>query len=357
MDHSLHEAMYYTQLPEGAVRCDLCAHGCRIDDGRRGLCGVRENRGGVLFSLVYGALVSQHIDPIEKKPLFHFLPGTHSYSIATVGCNFHCRHCQNSDISQFPHLHGGQVTGHLTTPAEVVAAAVASGCRSISYTYVEPTIFFEFARDTALLAHEAGLANVFVSNGYTSKVATADAVCWLDANNIDLKSFNDAWYRRVCGGKLQPVLDTIMRMKDAGVWLEVTTLVIPGENDSEAELAAIAGFIASVDRDIPWHVSRFHPAYRMLDHAPTPPATLLSAREIGLAAGLHHVYVGNLPGQGHEDTLCPGCGVALIVRRGFRLLRHDIQVEKDGRGRCCHCGSAVSGVYAWQPLRETSAAG
>lgn len=348
MDLAQHEAMFCEQLSDQTVHCHLCAHECRIKEGRRGLCGVRENRGGVLYSLVYGRLVSGHVDPVEKKPLFHFLPGSFSYSIATVGCNFHCLHCQNSEISQYPHQHDGQISGRLTTPAEVVAAACASGCRSISYTYVEPTIFFEFARDTAILAHEAGLANIFVSNGYASEAATVEAVRWLDANNIDLKSFDDAWYRRVCGGKLQPVLDSIVRMKTAGVWVEVTTLVIPGENDTEAELTDIARFIASVDQAIPWHVSRFHPAYRMRDHAATPPATLLRAREIGRAAGLHHVYLGNLPGQGHEDTLCPGCGAVLVVRRGFTLHQYDMQEESDGGGRCCHCGAAISGVYAWK---------
>jgi len=349
MEEPLHQAQYARSLPEQAVLCELCAHGCRIAEGRRGICGVRENRAGVLYSLVYGRLVSANVDPIEKKPLFHFLPGTVSYSIATVGCNFHCLHCQNSDISQLPHGVQGVMPGRVTSPAEVVRAAQASGCRSISHTYVEPTIFFEFAKDTALLAHEAGLANVFVSNGYISAAAAADAVSWLDANNIDLKSFNDSWYRRVCGGKLQPVLDTIVRMKSAGVWVEVTTLVIPGENDSDAELSAIARFVASVDRDIPWHVSRFHPSFRMLDHEPTSPATLRRAREIGLAAGLRFVYEGNVHGRGHEDTLCPACCKTLVVRRGYRLHGCDIVSSPDGSGRCLHCGAAISGVYALRP--------
>ncbi len=323
-----------------SVRCGLCAHRCRIEQGQRGLCKVRENRQGVLYSLVYGRLVSEHVDPIEKKPLFHLLPGSLSYSIATVGCNFRCKHCQNHQISQYPRQHGGEIPGRLTTPEQVVAAARRAGCASISYTYIEPTIFFEFAYETAVQARKAGLKNVFVSNGYTSPGASRKIAPWLDGNNIDLKSFSDDFYKEVCGARLAPVLDTIVLMKELGVWVEVTTLVIPGWNDSDKELTEIAEFIRGVDPQMPWHVTRFHPTYRMTDRGATPVATLHRAREIGLAVGLKYVYVGNLPGDTGENTICPHCGEPLIQRQGFGL-----RVDRSRAGKCGSCGGRISGIW------------
>ncbi|MCF6290260.1 MAG: AmmeMemoRadiSam system radical SAM enzyme [Desulfobacterales bacterium] len=322
------------------VRCGLCAHRCQIKEGRRGLCKVRENRNGVLYSMVYGRLISEHVDPIEKKPLFHLLPGSLSYSIATVGCNFRCKHCQNYQISQYPRQHGGEITGRETTPAQVVAAARRAGCASISYTYIEPTVFFEFAYDVAVLARAAGLRNVFVSNGYTSPGASRKIAPYLDGNNIDLKAFSDTFYKEVCGARLAPVLDTIVLMKELGVWVEVTTLVIPGWNDSDKELTAIAEFIRGVDPRMPWHVSRFYPTYRMTDRGGTPVATLHRAREIGLAAGLEYVYVGNLPGDTGENTICPHCAEPVIERQGFGLRRARIRA-----GKCGLCGGSISGVW------------
>lgn len=339
----MHEARHYHKGLEGetTVRCLLCAHHCHIKDGQRGLCQVRENRGGTLFSLVYGRLVSENIDPIEKKPIFHFLPGSLSYSIATVGCNFRCRHCQNYGISQYPGEHGGTIPGIERTPEEVVAEAKKTDCASISYTYVEPTIFYEFALDTARLAHEQGLKNIFVSNGYTGPEATREIAPILTANNIDLKSFSDRFYREVCGAKLRPVLETIRIMKELGVWVEITTLLIPGWNDGDEELEEIANFIHSIDPGMPWHVSAFHPTYKMTDRPPTPAGTLKRARGIGLAAGLKFVYTGNLPGNEGENTICPNCQETLIARTGF----WSRSVGMSGEA-CRACGTRIPGIFS-----------
>ncbi|OGR01380.1 MAG: AmmeMemoRadiSam system radical SAM enzyme, partial [Deltaproteobacteria bacterium RIFOXYD12_FULL_55_16] len=244
------------------------------------------------------------------------------------------------EISQYPQRHGGDIPGTVRTPAEVVAAAQRSSCQSISYTYVEPTIFYEFALDTAKLARTAGLKNIFVSNGYTGPGATRELAPYLDANNIDLKAFTDKFYKEVCGARLQPVLDTIRLMKELGVWVEVTTLVIPGWNDSEDELTDIARFIKGISPDIPWHVSRFWPTYMMTDHPPTPHSTLIRAREIGLAEGLHYVYIGNIPGDTGENTLCPNCGKLVIERSGFRVKQQYLT-----NGNCQHCQTPLSGIF------------
>lgn len=325
---------------DNRVECFLCAHNCHIKDGRRGLCQVRENREGVLYSLVYGKLVSQNVDPIEKKPLFHLLPGTYSYSIATVGCNFRCSHCQNYEISQYPRLYEGAIPGRDATPEAVVLAARSHGCQSISYTYIEPTMFFEFAYDCARLAHEKGLKNVFVSNGYTSPEATRKIAPFLDGNNIDLKAFTDKFYHEVCGAKLAPVLETIRLMKELGVWVEVTTLVIPGWNDSDKELQDIARFIKSVDPEMPWHVTRFHPTFKMTDRNATPAAALQRARQIGLSEGLKYVFVGNIPGDGGENTVCPKCNETVIERIGFSIVSQKLE-----NGRCGYCGTGIAGVF------------
>lgn len=333
------EAMFYTPLDSNRVRCRLCQHFCRIDDGRRGLCGVRENRAGKLYSLVYGRAVSAGIDPIEKKPLFHLQPGSTSFSIATVGCNFTCRHCQNWQIAQYPQAHPGDIPGKGLPPEAVVAQARAAGCASISYTYTEPTVFFEYAYDTAKLATEAGIKNVFVSNGYISAEALAGISPYLDAANIDLKAFNDEFYRKICGAKLQPVLDTIRLHKKLGIWLEVTTLIIPGYNDDEADLRGIAEFIASVGSEIPWHVSAFYPTHKLLDAPHTSAKILRRARQIGKDAGLRYVYEGNLPGEGGENSYCYACGELLIERYGFSIRKNLIT-----SGCCRHCAAVIDGV-------------
>lgn len=334
------EALFYEQEKEQTVLCRLCNHHCHIKDGRRGLCGVRENRGGKLYSLVYGRLVSENIDPIEKKPLFHLLPGSTSYSISTVGCNFRCEHCQNYQISQYPHTHGAEIIGQQRTAEEVVNAAQRTGCRSISYTYVEPTVFYEFAYDCAVLAHRQGIKNVFVSNGYMSEEVTRHLAPVLDGINIDIKGFTDKFYRQVCKARLQPVLDTVKLMHGLGVWVEVTTLIIPGWNDSAGELRDIARFIKGIDAAVPWHVTAFYPAYKMLDRPPTPVASLREARDIGLAEGLRFVYEGNIPGEGGENTICPACKSVLIKRFGFSIRQNQLK-----EGSCQSCGEKIEGVW------------
>jgi len=335
------EALFYEQEKELVVLCRLCNHHCHIKDGKRGLCGVRENRSGKLYSLVYGKLVSENIDPIEKKPLFHMLPGTKSFSISTVGCNFRCEHCQNYQISQYPHTHGADIVGQDRSAEEVVEAAQRTGCRSISYTYVEPTIFYEFAYDCAVLARKRGLKNVFVSNGYMGEEVTRHLAPVLDGINVDIKAFTDKFYRQVCKARLQPVLDNVRLMHELGVWVEVTTLIIPGWNDSEGELKEIAGFIKEIDPAMPWHVTAFYPTYKMLDRPPTPVSTLRKAREIGLAAGLHYVYQGNIPGEGGESTYCPACNTLLIERFGFSIRKSNLT-----DGDCRSCGAKIAGIWA-----------
>lgn len=335
------EALFYKPETKGKVRCGLCNHRCLIEDGRRGICSVRENRGGKLYSLVYGKLVSENVDPIEKKPLFHFLPGSTSYSISTVGCNFRCLHCQNYRISQYPRLYEGEIVGEKRTPGDVVSGAELAGCRSISYTYVEPTIFYEFAYDCAVLARKRGIKNVFVSNGYMSPEATRHLAPVLDAINIDIKAFTKKFYKEVCKAHLAPVLDNVKLMHELGVWVEVTTLIIPGWNDSPDEFRDIARFIKGVDPAIPWHVTAFYPTYKMVDRPPTPVASLRQAREIGLEEGLRFVYEGNVPGEGGENTYCPACKTKLIRRYSFR-----IQENKLKDGACSECGEKIEGVWS-----------
>ncbi|MDY6990397.1 MAG: AmmeMemoRadiSam system radical SAM enzyme [Thermodesulfobacteriota bacterium] len=333
------EAMFYMSLPENEIRCNLCNHRCKIKEGKRGICTVRENRKGRLYSLVYGKVIAEHIDPVEKKPLFHFWPGSTAFSIGTVGCNFHCKHCQNFDISQYPQKQKGKIIGQDRRPEEIVAAAKAAGCKSIAYTYNEPTVFYEFAFDTALLAEKEGIRNVFVSNGYmTSDAARHIAPC-LDAINIDLKAFSDKSYKEVCGARLKPVLKTIELMKELDVWLEVTTLIIPGLNDGEQELRDIARFVKGVGPEVPWHVSQFYPAYKLMDRPVTPVATLRRAREIGMEEGLRYVYEGNVPGEGGENTHCYACGAVLLKRYGLTLRQNRLQ-----DGKCPECGTTIEGV-------------
>ncbi|MHB8883296.1 MAG: AmmeMemoRadiSam system radical SAM enzyme [Thermodesulfovibrionales bacterium] len=333
------EAMVYEKLTGTDVRCHLCAHSCLIHDGQRGICAVRENQGGTLQSLVYGRVITAHIDPIEKKPLFHLLPGSTSLSIATVGCNFRCKHCQNYDISQYPRERKFEVPGQEMSPEDVVELAVKNGSESISYTYTEPTIFFEFAYDCARLAHAKGIRNIFVSNGYTGPEATRLIAPYLTANNIDLKG-DDTFYKEICGARLKPVQDTIRLMKELGVWVEVTTLIIPGHNDSDRALTDIAEFLVSVDPAIPWHLSRFHPTYKLMDSPVTPVETLRRARDIGYRAGLKYVYEGNVPGEDGENTYCPACRELLIRRHGYRILDNHIK-----NSACPRCSATIEGVW------------
>jgi len=335
----MREAMFYESAGGNRVRCGLCRFRCLIDDGRRGICAVRENRGGILHTLVYGKAIAEHVDPIEKKPLFHVMPGSRTFSVATAGCNFRCLHCQNYSISQ-PLQDNLQISGIDLPPETIVAKALASGCRSIAYTYTEPTIFFEYAYDTAVLAKKAGLKNVFVTNGYITPEALATISPFLDAANIDLKGFSEQFYREVVHAMLNEVLDSIVEFRRQGIWIELTTLIIPGCNDSDEQLRGIARFIAEkAGKETPWHVSRFHPAFRMTDRPATPVAALARARRIGMEEGLAYVYEGNAPEEGGENTSCPACGELLIRRQGFYLAENRIK-----QGKCPACAAVIDGI-------------
>ena len=327
------------RLPDGSVRCGVCAHRCLVRPGRTGICGVRENRDGTLVSTVYGQVVSMALDPIEKKPLFHVAPGTLAWSVATAGCPFHCTFCQNWEIAQGPRL-GIDLPACRTDPWAVVEGAVRRGAGAIAYTYVEPTVFLEYALDCGRLARDAGLLNLFVTDGYATPEAVALLGTVIDAANVDLKAFDDAFYRRLCGGRLAPVLDAIVAMRHAGIWIEITTLVIPGRNDDDAGLRAIAAWIVgTLGAETPWHLSRFVPAYRLRDVPPTTAATLVRAASIGHDAGLVHVYVGNAPELRLEDTSCAACGQLLVERRGYRTRSHLTE-----SGACPRCARPLAGV-------------
>lgn len=332
------EAMLYQKLAGERVHCHLCGHRCVIAPGDKGVCQVRQNIGGTLYSLVYGSVISHHVDPIEKKPLYHFLPGSRAFSIATPGCNFQCQWCQNWEIAQMPRHYQME----LQTPTQseqVVDAALASGCASIAYTYTEPTIFFEYAYETAQLAQQAGLANVYVTNGYMTEEMLDTFHPYLQAANVDLKAFKKQTYHKYVGAGLQQVLDSMIKMKELGIWLEVTTLVIPGVNDDPAELREAAQFVAQqLGEHTPWHISRFFPSYQMSSTPPTPLQTMEQAQQIGREAGLKYIYLGNLHDESH--TTCPSCGEVLISRQGYRVIHDKIQ-----DGKCSQCGEAIPGIW------------
>jgi len=332
-------AILFEKLERGRVECRLCRHRCVIAPAKTGLCAVRRNEGGELVTLVYDRVAAAGADPIEKKPLFHFYPGSRAWSVATMGCNFSCLHCQNAFLSRTP-AEGGAIDGQAVGPAEIVARAEESGCRSISFTYSEPTVFAELALETARIAHEKGIATNFVTNGYQSPEMVAAMTGLIDAANIDLKSFSADFYRKVCGAELDGVLDTIGLLHEAGLWIEITTLVIPGKNDSDGELRSIARFIAGIDRNIPWHVSAFRPANRMRSTPSTPPSTLFRAVGLGEDEGLRFIYTGNIAGRGGENTLCPDCGTLLIERSGHLVAQNRLR-----QARCPQCAAAIAGVF------------
>jgi pyruvate formate lyase activating enzyme len=333
------EAMLYEKAEDSKVNCALCAHRCKISPSKRGVCGVRENLDGTLYTLVYGALIAENIDPIEKKPLFHIHPGSQCYSIAAMGCNFRCTFCQNHEISQLPR-ETGEIFGREASPESIVSRAIQSNAKTIAYTYTEPTIFFEYAFDIAKIAHDRGLKNIFVTNGYMTEESLETMAPYLDAANVDLKSFRDAFYKEYCGARLQPVLDTLTLMKRRGIWIEITTLLIPDLNDSSEELTQIADFISNLGTDTPWHISRFQPRYKMKKKPQTALDAIHRSVEIGKKSGLKYVYCGNVPGDEGENTSCANCGRELIRRLGYQIVRYNLKESS-----CPHCGTALDGIF------------
>jgi pyruvate formate lyase activating enzyme len=332
------QAMLSESITNNRVRCNLCAHRCVIKEGKFGVCNVRQNIDGELFTLVYGRAISENVDPIEKKPLYHFLPGSKSYSIATPGCNFRCQWCQNWEIAHMPRERG-LILGNDSSPTSVVNNAKAKYCLSIAYTYTEPTVFFEFTYETAKLASESNIANVYVTNGYMTPEMIEVLHPYLDAANVDLKSFRKRTYQRYIGGGLMAVLDSLKEMKKSGIWVEVTTLVVPGINDDPGELRDIAKFIAEdLGLETPWHISRFFPGYKMANLPPTPVGKLHLAREIGLEEGLRYVYIGNVGEE--SNTVCHECNKILIRRSRYWILENNIR-----DGSCASCGQPAAGVW------------
>ncbi|MGB6064962.1 MAG: AmmeMemoRadiSam system radical SAM enzyme [Desulfomonilaceae bacterium] len=333
------EAVLYDRLENDAVKCHLCRHGCKIDPGKKGICGVRLNTDGTLYTLVYDKVVSTNVDPIEKKPLFHFAPGSKSFSIATVGCNFFCSFCQNFSISQMPRDRG-RIIGEAYSPAEIVSMATANDCRSIAYTYTEPTIYYELAHDTMVEAKSAGILNVFVTNGYMTRDMLDHAKGLIDAANVDLKAFNDRFYLHYCKAKREGVMDTLRYMKELGIWLEVTTLLIPTLNDDPTEVRELARFIRTdLGAETPWHVSRFYPQYKEQVLPPTDVEVLRRVRQTGLDEGLKYVYTGNVPWDPGEKTYCPDCSQLLIDRAGYKVQKKMLK-----EGLCPKCGYRLDGV-------------
>lgn len=333
------EARFYQKLEAEKVKCVLCPHECQIAPGKRGLCGVRENKRGKLFSLVYEKVISYALDPVEKKPLYHFLPGEMAFSLATSGCNFRCLNCQNYTISQTSQ-YTDSIPGQSISAQAIVDMASKNKAKIIAYTYTEPTIFYEYAYDTCEIAHSENIKNVFVTNGYIMPEPLREISPFLDAANVDLKSMSDEFYKKICGGRLQPVIDSIKLMCELGIWVEITTLVIPGMNDTEEELTQIAHFIFQLNNTIPWHISRFYPTHKMQNYPFTPIDTLCKARNIGRQAGLKHVYIGNVPGDETQNTLCPDCGRVVVARNSYKV--EAITMES---GRCSWCNNQMAGVW------------
>jgi len=320
------------------VVCRLCAHECRIDEGKTGVCRVRKNLNGELVSLNADKIVAMNLDPIEKKPLYHFLPGSCSFSIAAMGCNFSCRFCQNHSISMVKDEK--EIQGNKLSPERLLALARKNRAHSISYTYTEPTVFFELVLETAKLARSAGIRNVLVSNGYMTPKALSLLAPFLDGANIDLKSFSDAFYRKFCSARLQPVLETISAMKSMGIWLEVTTLLIPGLNDDRREILDLISFLRQVDENIPWHVSRFFPQHQLLEIEPTTAASIHDVLRLGASQGLKFTYGGNLADSSWSNTRCPSCQETLIARSGYHS-----EILGILRGCCRFCGDRVAGIW------------
>lgn len=333
------EALFYAPLPEARVQCRLCPRQCVIDDHRHGFCGVRENQGGRLVTRVYGRPCAIHVDPIEKKPLFHVFPGEQAFSLATVGCNIHCTFCQNWDISQ---ARPETVATAYRSPASIARAARDSGARVLAYTYSEPTIFYEYMADCARAGQEAGLHSVMISNGFIQAEPQIALLPLLKAVKIDLKAFTEKFYADICEGSLAPVLESLQRIRRQGTWLEVVVLLIPTLNDGSDEIKRLSDWVVrELGPDVPLHFTRFHPTYRLRHLPPTPPETLLRARLLAMEAGCHFVYTGNVPGLEGQDTLCPACRKTVIRRYGYRIRENRIV-----KGQCEFCRAPIPGVWA-----------
>ena len=337
---------FWHRLPDGRLECDVCPRACRLHDGQRGLCFVRAREGEQVVLTTYGRSSGYCVDPIEKKPLNHFLPGTPVLSFGTAGCNLACRFCQNWDISKSREI---DTLADEAPPERIARAAAALGCRSVAFTYNDPVIFLEYAVDTAKACRELGIRTVAVTAGYVRPGARRELFAGMDAANVDLKAFSDRFYRELCAGQLGPVLETLEYLaRETSVWLEVTTLLIPGENDSPAEIEAASRWFADhLGPDVPWHFSAFHPDYRLLDRPPTPPATLRRAREIARAHGIRHVYTGNVRDEEGQSTYCSGCGALLIGRDGYEITAWQLGAG----GRCLACGARCAGVFEAEPGR------
>jgi len=336
------EAYLVKSLSGHSVQCQTCEHFCTIRPGEMGKCRVRQNIDGQLNLMVYGEPVAAHVDPIEKKPLFHFMPGSSAFSIGTYGCNFRCPFCQNWQISQTASVNERPGQPSTASPEAIVAACVRDQIPVIAYTYNEPTVFFEYTYDTAKLAHESGIKNVYVSNGFMSCAALDMIEPYLDAINVDLKAFTEGFYETRCEARLEPVKRNIAHIaRNTDIWIEVTTLLIPGLNDRDSELQAMAEWLAGVNPDIPWHMSAFHPDYRMHDRPPTSHAMLIRAYEIGKRAGLRYVYVGNIIDAERGSTRCPQCGQSLIARDGYEVEQH-----WETAGICPECACEIPGVWS-----------
>ncbi len=336
-----HEAMFYKQLEGKKVKCQICPKHCVVGEGERGFCGNKENRGGKYYTLVYGKAAALNIDPIEKKPLFHFLPGSRAFSIGTAGCNFDCKNCQNWEISQ---VRPEQIDHPITLPPEtIVSKAPEYGAEVIAYTYNEPTVFYEYMHDTAKLARRHGLRSVMISNGYMNREPMLKLAPYLDAVKVDLKGFTDEFYRKYALGTLEPVKETIKRVKALGKWLEIVCLVLPGLSDDLDRIAEMADWInRAVGPEVPVHFSRFGPAYRMKKLPPTPVSTLEKCRAVARRQGLKYVYIGNVPGHSAENTYCASCGKIVIKRYGYEILERHIKPN----GACAFCGNKIPGVWS-----------
>jgi len=334
-----HTARYYKKLDAGIVECSLCPRRCKVSDLERGYCGVRENIGGEYYTLVYSKVCSANIDPIEKKPFFHFLPGTTAFSIATAGCNMNCKFCQNWSISQF---RPEDVNSSDLTPTECAKVAYDNKCPTIAYTYSEPTIFYEYMSDCAAEGKKLGIRSAVVTAGYIEKDPLLELIPLVDAIKIDLKAFTDSYYKDICSGELQPVLNSLITIKESGTWLEIVYLMLPGLNDGKEEISNLCDWLlTNLGPDVPIHFTRFHPSYLLQNLPITPLESLEQAHTMAKTKGLHYPYIGNVYGHDAENTYCHKCGELVIGRKGFQITKNKLD-----KGKCPSCQQTIPGVWA-----------